>query len=55
MDKVAELQTIPALVRCIQTPDGVSVFTSHANQLLGTSLDNCVNQFGSAVNFSLEN
>ncbi|CAL6064125.1 Conserved_hypothetical protein [Hexamita inflata] len=55
MNKVAEKQTIPALVRCIQTPDGVSVFTFNQNQLLGTDLQQCKHPFGSAVNFSLEN
>ena len=38
MAKVADMQTIPALVSCICTANGRPVFSSQANQLLGTQI-----------------
>ncbi|KAH0575645.1 hypothetical protein SS50377_23285 [Spironucleus salmonicida] len=58
----ADMGTIPALVRSIQSPDGCSVFDSqslqkHRNanltyiEAVGIALQPCPNKFGSEVNF----
>lgn len=47
-------QAIRALVKCLQTPDGVAVFdvSNKGPIIIGTSIDQCHHKFGAEVVFT---